>query len=182
MKAAVLSMLLFLSWSGLPLRGDDSLQVEADFEAIRCMTSFGGDVGIAGDTPESVFAFRRLLEMDDAGALFGRLLEEAMPAGQLYALCGLYFADPPAFQRALPRFRESDVDVETVSGCIVFEVKIADLVWSPESRVMRLQPGESPASWLAKQEGKRGFAVDIAGGGLCHRLRGTPRENEESSD
>src|SRR4051812_49734436 len=55
-------------------------------------------VGAGGAVPKVVSAFRTLV-WDPAGdTAFKSLLKEAKPAGQLYALCGLWFTDPVAFK------------------------------------------------------------------------------------
>jgi len=137
-------------------------------------------VGYSGETPEAVHAFRRILAADDTADVFARLLEEATVEGQLYALCGLYFADPARFREALPRYESLTQEVETQRGCIVGREPVADLIHSPYRPVMELGPDESPSEWIAShsRQAKRGYSTDISGGGFCHVLRGTLRNDE----
>lgn len=151
-------------------------QTESDYQIILNMQTYSdAAVGIAGVTPESVQAFRRLVKRDNAGVLFRRLIKEARPAGQLYALCGLYFTDKPAFEASLPQFRNSGITVTTQYGCMIGQETVANLVSKSGSRVMDLKPGQSPMEWLSShpEAEKEGFEIDIAGGGFCHVIRGT---------
>lgn len=57
-----------------------------------------------------------------------RLLEEASPAGQLYALLGLRIRDRAAYERALGKCRSIDAKVETARGCMLGHEPFRDLV------------------------------------------------------
>src|SRR5262245_12558776 len=79
--------------------------IETDVATIRTMSTVSdGHDCFAGVTPDSVHSFRRLLDVPDASTRFAQLLREATPAGQLYALCGLFFTDAAAFRSAVPDF------------------------------------------------------------------------------
>lgn len=75
-----------------------------------------------------VLAFYKLSKEPLADKAFKHLLKEATLAGQLYALCGLYFTDRDFFTKAVEKYRNSDETVENMSGCMTFPVKIKDLV------------------------------------------------------
>ena len=158
------------------LASEPRLAIEADVATIRTMSvvSDGYD-GEAGVTPESVYAFRRLVGAPRAKDLFAALLLEATPSGQLYALCGLFFTDAEAFRSALPAFENSDNEVPHQQGCTLSADTVGDMLYSPYRPVIHLEPGESPDVWFARHPLKRkgGFHVDIAGGGFCHLINGT---------
>jgi hypothetical protein len=109
-------------------------------------------------------------------------LQEARPAGQLYALCGLYFTDHAAFETALPLYQNSRIEVRTQFGCIVGQEKTDKLVSASGPQVMRLQPGQSPSDWLADhpQAERDGYYLDISGGGFCHLIRGTSWNDKQA--
>jgi len=60
--------------------------------------NFGG-VGFASEITPEEKAFRILLESWNAASVFKRLLSDANPEGQLYALYGLYLEDPATFRK-----------------------------------------------------------------------------------
>lgn len=93
-----------------------------------------GGVGIAGTHSSEELAFREFLKQPEPVARCKTLLEEATPAGQMYALLGLRQLDPRAFQAALPRYKESKANVSTASGCIVMDLPAANLARNIEAR------------------------------------------------
>jgi len=93
-----------------------------------------GGVGFAnGITPEEK-SFRLVLKSGNSVASFQRLVREANPEGQLYALYGLYLEEPGAFKSEVERLKYNDGSPErwdemifiekgkirTAVGCIVF--------------------------------------------------------------
>ena len=87
----------------------------------------GGAVGYAGITPPAVIALRTLLIEKNAAAAFRSLLTRATLAGQLYALCGLYFADPMRLLIEVQPYRALKVRVLTMGGCVI-GVETADKI------------------------------------------------------
>jgi len=85
-------------------------------------------VGPAARIPETVRALLSLLSTPHASEAFNRLLAEATLAGQLYALCGLYYADHEAFKEAVKRYRYWDDLIMTQHGCLVEEERVSDLI------------------------------------------------------
>ena len=84
-----------------------------------------GGVGFAGRPSRQEMAFRQLLKQPEPVSRCKKLLTEATPAGQLYALLGLRLLDQPAFQTALPRYKDSKTEIPTMSGCIVMRTTAA---------------------------------------------------------
>ena len=91
------------------------------------------DVGEGKVCSPEVRAFSVLLDQPDAPQFFQSLLSDATPAGQLYALCGLWLTDLPAYEAAEPRFAQSLMPVSVQAGCEIFPVKMSMLVRPPES-------------------------------------------------
>ena len=87
-----------------------------------------GGIGAAGTMSPGERALRELFQKADAAARMDRLLTNATPAGQLYALLGLRVKDRAAYQRALEKCRKIDAKVETARGCIVQHESFGDLV------------------------------------------------------
>jgi hypothetical protein len=101
---------------------------EAD-STLRKVTTFAvGGVGVAGTMSEGERALRELLKQSDAAARLQRVLPEATPAAQLYALLGLRACDREVYQGALARYRRRDATVQTMSGCILQEKSFRALV------------------------------------------------------
>jgi len=128
-------------------------------------------VGEAGMTPPEVHALRRLLRSPDGAERFRRLAARASPAGQIYALCGLFFLDPQAFTSELARLRRLDVKVTRQEGCVVFESTIASTLAEVPGTPVMSRSG-SFREWLRR--GFRASLSDIPGGSTCYRLRYGP--------
>jgi len=52
-------------------------------------------------------------------------------AGQLYALCGLYLVDRPAFDKAVIPYKTDNHPVDTISGCLGGDSLVKDLIRTP---------------------------------------------------
>jgi hypothetical protein len=122
-------------------------------------------VGFAGQTPQVVVAFRILLKSPDAAAAFKGLLADGTTAGKLYALCGLYYADPDYFDRAVAPFRGSRREVATLMGCIMSRAKVGSIVESPSPKAVRLKNRKQTVTEWARETKTDGMIYDIVGGG-----------------
>jgi hypothetical protein len=121
-------------------------------------------VGAGGAVPKVVAAFRTLLWDAQADAAFKSLLTEAKPAGQLYALCGLWFTDPVAFKEAAENLGKSGDQVDTLIGCIGTRKRVADIVESKDPGAVRLKDNkQSVKQWLDEHKGGS-MHTDIVGG------------------
>lgn len=94
-------------------------------QAFRTLThskvfNLGGFGFTLGVTPEER-AFRLLLNTRNSGVLFRRLLREANPEGQLFALYGLYLEDREAFKVEAERLKYDDGPPERWDGIIFIE-------------------------------------------------------------
>jgi hypothetical protein len=87
-----------------------------------------GGIGVAGSMSEGERALREVLKEPDVPARLEKLLSDAPPAGQLYALLGLRLRDRTAYERALGKLRITDAKVQTARGCMLSEESFGDLV------------------------------------------------------
>ena len=87
-----------------------------------------GGIGVAGTMSEGERALREVLKESDGAARLEKLLSDASPAGQLYALLGLRLRDRAAYERALQKLRTTDAKVQTARGCILQQESFRDLV------------------------------------------------------
>lgn len=113
-------------------------------------------VGVSGALSPHVAAFRVLVRDAAARPAFVAMLRDGSPAGRLYALAGIYFAAPEAFDEAVRWLERSDSEVMTVSGCILGRRTIGSVVRAPEG--IRMAAG----STLDDVHGPA--PMDIAGG------------------
>ena len=123
-----------------------------------------GLVGIAATLSPSVESFNTLLKEKEADAAFKSLIANAKPAGQLYALSGLYFTDQEAFQKEVKNFRQKDEMVRAMSGCEMFDEKISKIVESNDKNVAIIKPGETIEDFWKRN--KVSYELDIAHGGF----------------
>jgi hypothetical protein len=87
-----------------------------------------GGIGVAGSMSEGERALREILTESDVTARLDKMLSDASPAGQLYALLGLRLRDRAAYERALGKLRTNDAKVQTARGCILQQESFGDLV------------------------------------------------------
>lgn len=159
-----------------PLRGEEppplGAKGRAAFEVLKTTSTFSSTtVGIAGITPSEVFAFRDLLDDAQADAALKILLKEATPEGQLYAVCGLWFTDPNAFQAQVISRRDTSTKVNHVDGCERGEERVSRLIWSNEAGAVRLKDNKQTIKqWLEANKPANMF-YDIGGGAWSSLLR-----------
>jgi hypothetical protein len=120
-----LGMVCLVVGVSVPLAGDRS---NAEL-ALGKTSSFAlGGVGVAGTMSAGERALREVLKEPDAVPRLERLLPDASPAGQLYALLGLRDRDRATYQKALAKLRRNDAKVKTARGCMLGEEPFGDLV------------------------------------------------------
>jgi len=134
----------------------------------------GAVYGFAGELENrTATAVRFLLSQENADAIFLRLLTDAKPAGQLYALCGLYYVDRERFDKEVEAFRHDTREIETTSADVTGRDKLCDIVFCPfeDSQTERivLKRGESLQQWFLAHKGEMGYG-DISGGADPERI------------
>jgi hypothetical protein len=89
-----------------------------------------GPVGVAGTTSADELALRRLLGEPHAAVALTSLAESATLAGKLYGLAGLSMKDRESAVALAHKLeaRDGATEVQEVSGCIVMQVKVSDVV------------------------------------------------------
>src|SRR5262249_15456637 len=127
--------------------------LQAFRELYRAPVFAGGSVGDAGTPSPGAEALQVLLEQPSRGAVLQDLLRHGSPAGQLYALSGLYITDPPEFASAVAALQPGTFGrllprqkVRTLFGCIEGNAYFDDLV-------VQLKSG-SLAQDIVGQEGR----------------------------
>ncbi|HEV7768580.1 MAG TPA: hypothetical protein VGQ76_26520 [Thermoanaerobaculia bacterium] len=103
-------------------------------------------VGIGGDTPDVVHAFRRL-SRHQRSAAFRHMLLSGSPAGRLYALTALRRLNPAVFWPAAQILRFWPGQVQTLSGCVGETVPTKVVVAAHEEPIIRLSSGETLNEW-----------------------------------
>jgi len=103
-------------------------EIQPAYRLLRTTAVFSdAAVGAAGTTPDTVKALRLILNDPAAESIFKQLLAEATPAGQLYALAGLYVINPEFARLAAKPYESSQEMVQTQFGCINAEMPISEV-------------------------------------------------------
>ena len=144
--AASVEHLEFIRVGSYPGPISDSLRLAMALAQLSRATSFtSAYVGFSGSVPLEVRAWGTVLRSRGADSAFKSLLETATPAGQLFALTGIYLTDPAYFRRQLSAYRGRSDTVHTIVGCIATDVSLGALVpylanghWSRELRAARV--------------------------------------------
>jgi hypothetical protein len=87
-----------------------------------------GGVGYAGVTTREEIAMRAIRESKGAHEQLRKLLRDATPAGQMYALFALRQLDAPDYSSLAEPFRHRSTPVLTISGCIVHTDSMSETV------------------------------------------------------
>jgi ethanolamine utilization cobalamin adenosyltransferase len=125
-----LRLIAFTVIATLSLPRTVNAAIASDSDSIlRKISAFAlGGVGEAGSMSAGERALRELLKQPDAVARLEHMLPDASAPGQLYALLGLRARDREAYQRALARYGQRDVTVQTMRGCILQQEPFISLV------------------------------------------------------
>ena len=186
MKAVELRAVLLAvaTWVGATLVtvADDPLADDAAPPTFRNTTEYyvlktAYGFGVGG---WRTFAFRRVLERPDADAVFKDLLEHASLAGQLYALCGLWFTDPVEFRRQLEYYQKIETelthtDYGGIAGCgNTSSPSVREWVLRDAPDAIRLTgPEDSIAAWRQRTGRVDRYAHrDISGGAWPYLIGG----------
>jgi len=110
-----------------PLTGDEiaclSLGTTAEeaFRDLSRFTTFSWSlVGVAAQDPPAAKVLQQVLTSPNANAAFKALLAGSgvTTEARLYALCGLYHTDRELFDATCAKWKNSNADVRTMTGCI----------------------------------------------------------------
>jgi hypothetical protein len=124
-------------------------------------------IGVAAQPSKLVAAYRSLFKEPEVDSAFKHLLEQATPAGQLYALCGIYFTDHPFFLTAVEKYRNRSEIVHIQFGCLGWGMPFSEILEVKSPDVVRLpNPHQSLFDW--QKEHPACSKLDIIGGGYPH--------------
>ena len=102
---------------------------ETAYETVRAASHFAiGGVGVAGTITPEELAMRKIRDGPQADAQLRKLLREATPAGQMYALFALRQLDPTDYAALSALYRQSSTTVPTISGCIIHTQSMSEAV------------------------------------------------------
>ena len=139
------------------------------YQTLLTANQFEGDaIGYAAQPSKLVEAYRLLLKESASDVAFKSLLERASPAGQLYALCGIYFTDHAFFLTKVEKNKLRSDHVRTQFGCIGGMMPASEIIQDKAPNVVRLSsPRQTIADWQKKNPdlSKKGYRLDIIGGG-----------------
>lgn len=126
-----------------------------------------------GALPKEVICVRILLQEPRAAQIFQELAYTGSMGTRLYALCGLYYADPTAFELEIPRIRETEALIEFQTGCsTLLNFPVKDLVDLGAGNAVRLESREQTIrAWKLEDEARFSLRYDIAGGGFPNLFR-----------
>jgi hypothetical protein len=104
--------------AGLPVPGASGK--ENAYETVKAADHFAiGGVGVAGAITPQELAMREVRDGPQAETLLRKLLREATPPGQMYALFALRQLGPADYEALSAPYRQSSTAIPTISGCII---------------------------------------------------------------
>jgi hypothetical protein len=124
LRAALSAVAILILW--VPSARSEQSAPEATLRKTE-LFALGG-IGVVGSMSEGERALREVLNESGVTARLEKLLSDASPAGQLYALLGLRVRDRAAYERALGKLRKTNAKVQTARGCMLSEESFGDLV------------------------------------------------------
>lgn len=106
------------------------LQAETKaYSTVKAASDFAiGGVGVAGLMTPAELAMREIRDGAQAEEQLRKLLREATPAGQIYALFALRQLDSTDYAALSVPYRQSSVMVPTISGCSVHTQPMSEAV------------------------------------------------------
>ena len=140
------------------------------YEKLRTNHGFEEPLYTEGEElPEGIRSFNILADEELADEAFKSLLGEATMAGQLYALCGLYYTDNEFFRQAVERYRDDETLVVRVSREFNVWGKVSKIIELTEGNIAIIPPDETLQDWWKKVQG--GYFIDIINGGFPASFR-----------
>ncbi len=137
-------------------------------------------IGIAGSISEHIKEFGIILKEKNADEAFKSILKSGTKAGQLYGLSGIYFTDYKFFKTAVDKYKNNDSIVMTISGCLVADEKISDVVESNAKNVAIIEPTESIEDFWNSNKGS--YQLDISNGGYPATFKHFAEKNIRESE
>lgn len=134
---ALLLAAFFLATAASASAGSSDTVRAAKFFAI-------GGIGVAGTICPEEYAYRELRDGPEAQTKFRKLLRDASPAGQMYALFGLRQLDAADYPALSEPFRKSATPVEVISGCNIHTDPTSEVVQWIDQWARKIREWEKP--------------------------------------
>lgn len=111
---------------------DEDFTYDKDVQTLLKTSHFGvGPIGM-GKTPnitEGEAALKRIMKKDEAIRFLFPVFDHGTPEGKCYALIGFRLLAPDYFESSCKRIaRWNDSKIKTVAGCLIGDVKLAEVV------------------------------------------------------
>lgn len=121
------------------------------------------------ELPAEIKSFNILLDEKHADEAFKSLLKDGAIAGQLYALCGVYYTDNEFFKESVEKYKDSETMVVRVNKDLKFWFKIDSIIELTDGNIAIIPPNETIQDWWKKVKG--GYVIDIVHGGFPATFR-----------
>lgn len=123
-------------------------------------------IGAAGSFSKLAESLGILQKEKNADEAFKALLKNATLPGQLYALCGIFYTDYDYFAKEVENYKNIQESIQDVSGCMIMQKKVAEIVESKNPKVAIISPTESLDDFWKAHQGKdgQGISFDISHG------------------
>lgn len=155
-----------------------SEQGRTAFESLREARIFEtGSVGFRGGMSPQIESLGIIMKESEKVAALNAILENGAPAGKLYALSGLYYADKASYERGLANLRGSETMVQMLNGCLMFDLPMGKIIEADEANAAIIKPGQTMKDFWETNTG--GSQLDIAHGGYPAIFREAAENNVE---
>ncbi len=134
--AIVISTLFLLSTTHAETNAYSTVKSASDFAI--------GGVGVAGITTHAELAMREIRDGAQAAEELRKLLREATPAGQMYALFALRQLDVTDYAALSAPYRQSGTTVPTMSGCSAYTQRMSEAVRWIDQWARKMRTWEKP--------------------------------------
>lgn len=143
-------------------------ETDIDYLCIKNAMFFAeSGVGYAGEIPDEIYAFGRLIKKENALDYFYKLESEADNEGKLYALCGIYYLDYNNYYYLMEKYGSSEETVSYMAGCIWMEdYPINELIKRDDNGVVRLENNTDTIDKWLKRNSTTSFIEDFYGGSI----------------
>jgi hypothetical protein len=123
-------------------------------------------IGAAGSFSKLAESLGILQKEKNADEALKALLKNATLPGQLYALCGIFYTDYDFFAKEVENYKSNQELIQDVSGCMISQRKVAEIVESKNPKVAIIKPAETLEDFWKAHQGKegQGISFDISHG------------------
>ncbi len=137
---------------------------EPAYETVRAASHFAiGGVGVTGAITPEELAMRKIRDSAQAGVQLRKLLREATPAGQMYALFALRQLDSADYSTLSATYRQSTLPVPTISGGIAHTQLTSEAVRWIDQYARKMAAWEKARTAPQKPSGLRIISAEPAG-------------------